>query len=283
MNILSTAKQIAVLKALAEGCSIRATARLVGCSKDTVQALLRVVGAHCKNHHDRFVRGLLCTRVQCDEIWSFVQKKERSVTPEEKAQGRGDCWTWTGLCQDSKLFIGYRVGQRDAPNADAFMADIADRLALRPQVTTDGLHFYFQAVEQAFTWGGCDYAQLIKIFGAAVDMDRRYSPPTCTGIDKRWVMGHPKEEDVTTSHVERNNLTIRMQSRRYTRLTNAFSKRVEYHLYATALFVTVYNFARVHRTLTQARQGVHTTPAMAAGIADRVWRMEDVLNLLQGA
>lgn len=281
-NVLSTDKQAQILKALCEGVSVRGTARLVGCSKDTVQALLKVVGAHCKNHHDRNVTGVEASRVQCDELWSFIQKKDKLTSLLDKAEGRGDCWTWTGLDQDSKLMIAYRVGQRDARNAEAFIADLKDRLSARIQLTTDGLSLYLRAVEKAFKWNGIDYAMLIKIYGQPVEESRRYSPAECIGAEKHWVMGQPIAENVSTSHVERSNLTVRMQSRRYTRLTNGFSKKVEFHLFATALFVTHYNYCRKHETLTKANRGIHTTPAMAAGLTDRVWTVYDLLDLLQG-
>lgn len=282
-NILATEKQAAILKALCEGNSIRGTARLVGCSKDTVQALLRVVGAHCKNHHDRFVQNVSARRVQCDELWSFVGKKDKRVSFEDKREGRGDVWTWTALDQDSKLAIAYRVGQRDARNAEAFIGDLKERLAERIQLTTDGLSVYLRAVENAFKWNGIDYAMLVKIYGQPMDSERRYSPSEYVTSEKQWIMGQPKHEDVSTSHVERSNLTVRMQSRRYTRLTNAFSKKVEYHLYATALFFMHYNYCRPHTTLTKEHpRHYRTTPAMAAGLADRVWKVEDILALLDG-
>ena len=281
-NVLVADKQAAILRALCEGNSIRATARMIGCSKDTVAALAKIVGAHCKNHHDRFVRGLSAQRVQVDELWSFVGKKDKRATLQDKAEGRGDCWTWTALDQDAKLLVSYRVGLRDVRNADAFMLDLKDRLATRIQLTSDGLTLYLRAVERAFKWSGIDYAMLVKVYGGAVEEGRRYSPAECIGAQKHWVMGQPKQDDVSTSHVERSNLTVRMQARRYTRLTNAFSKKVEFHLYATALFVTYYNFCRSHQTLTKAAKGVHTTPAMAAGLTDRVWTVQDILNLLQG-
>ncbi len=281
-NVLPFEKQAQIIKALCEGMSIRGTARFVGCSKDTVQALLRVVGAHCKNHHDRFVTGVAASQVQCDELWSFVGLKDKRAKISDRREGRGDVWTWTALDRDSKLAIAYRVGQRDARTAYAFMSDLKDRLNGRTQLTTDGLTLYLRAVERAFKWNGIDYAMLIKIYGQPSDAERRYSPAECIGAEKHWVRGDPDDAEVSTSHVERHNLTVRMQSRRYTRLTNAFSKKIEFHLYATALFFTHYNFCRIHQTLTKASKGVHTTPAMAAGLTDRVWSVADILNLLQG-
>lgn len=281
-NVLDTDKQARIILALCEGNSIRATARMVGCSKDTVSALLKVVGAHCKNHHDRFVTGLAAQNVQVDELWSFVGKKDKRASFTDKAEGMGDCWTWTALDRDSKLMVAYRVGNRDARTAEAFLQDLKDRLANRIQLTSDGLSLYLRAVEKAFRWDGVDYAMLVKVYGAAMEDARRYSPAECIAAEKHWVMGQPKEEAVSTSHVERSNLTVRMQTRRYTRLTNAFSKKVEYHLYATALFFTYYNFCRKHQTLTKQANGVHQTPAMVAGLTDRVWTVYDILNLLQG-
>lgn len=281
-NVLTSDKQAQIIKALCEGLSIRGTARLVGCSKDTVQALLKVVGAHCKNHHDRFVRNVEARSVQADELWSFIGKKDRRASLADKREGRGDCWTWSALDQDLKLVIAYRFGHRDARNATAFISDLKDRLATRIQLTTDGLPLYLRAVEKAFKWDGVDYAMLVKIYGKPVEGHHRYSPPVCDGAEKHWVMGQPNTEDVCTSHIERQNLTVRTQSRRYTRLTNAYSKKVEFHLYATALFFAHYNFCRVHQALTKLAGGVHTTPAMAAGLSDRVWTVRDLLALLQG-
>jgi IS1 family transposase len=278
MNKLSTERQAAVIRALCEGNSIRATGRITGTAKGTIQTLLRNVGAHAKNFHDRTVREVAAKRVQVDELWSFVGMKEKRATFDDKAEGRGDVWTWYALDQDAKLIISYRVGNRDARTAHAFMQDLADRLANRVQLTSDGLTLYLSAVERAFKWGGVDYSQLIKIYGQPVEGQTRYSPPECIGADKHWVMGNPKPEDICTSHVERMNLTTRMQVRRFTRLTNGFSKKLEYHLYAVALHVMWVNFCRPHQTLSEGKRRI--TPAMAAGLADRVWGAEDILKLL---
>jgi IS1 family transposase len=285
MNTLPAECQTAIIRALVDGNSIRATCRITGTAKGTVLSFLRVIGAHCKNHHDRFVRGVEAKRVQADEIWSFCGSKEKNTKPEKKAEGNGDCWTWSALDQDSKLIVSYRVGARDFETAHAFIEDLADRLANRVQLTTDGLHLYLTAVEDAFGWAGVDYAMLVKAYGSAPDNEgnRRYSPAVCLGAQKKAIMGRPDEADVCTSHVERQNLTMRMQMRRFTRLTNAFSKKVEFHLYAVALHFMWYNYCRPHQTLTRAHRGIHTTPAMAAGLATRVWTEYDVLNLLQGA
>jgi IS1 family transposase len=285
MRTLPIERQAQILKALVEGNSIRATCRMTGAAKGTVLSLLKIVGAHCKNHHDRFVRGIEAKRVQCDEIWSFVGCKQRNVPLEDQSNPeRGDVWTWTAIDQDSKLAVAYRVGQRDAWTAHQFVHDLQDRLANRVQLTTDGLNHYLTAVEDAFGWGRVDYAMLVKQYGTSPDVEanRRYSPAICLGAEKYPIMGRPNEADVCTSHVERQNLTMRMQMRRFTRLTNGFSKKVEYHLYAVALHFMHYNYCRPHATLTKANRGIHTTPAMAAGLTDRVWTVYDILNLLQG-
>ena len=285
MRTLPVEKQAAILRALVEGNSVRATCRITGAAKGTVLSLLKIVGAHCKNYHDRFVRDIASKRVQCDEIWSFCGAKERNVDPMLRGGEKGDIWTWTALDQDSKLMIAYRVGKRDGSNAIHFAADLADRLATRVQLTTDGLKHYLPAIENAFGWGRVDYAMLIKAYGSTtVDSDpsRRYSPARISSVHRESIMGRPEEMDVCTSHVERQNLTMRMQSRRFTRLTNAFSKKAEFHLYAVALHFMHYNFCRPHMTLTKRNRGIHTTPAMAAGLADRVWTVFDLLELLHG-
>lgn len=280
MNVLTADKQVAVLRALVEGNSLRATARMTGVARQTVANLLRDVGAHCKNHHDRMVMNVKAERIQADEIWSFCAKKEKNADAAEKARGEGDCWTWVAIDPDSKLVVSYRVGSRDGGVAHAFMYDLADRLANRVQLTTDALGQYLSAVEDAFGWNGVDYGRLIKIFGATTVAAGRYSPAKLVRTEKERIMGDPEFDLVSTSHVERQNLTMRMQMRRFTRLTNGFSKKVEYHLYAVALHYTYYNYVRPHGTLSKDA-GKPTTPAMAAGLADRVWSFADILNLLQ--
>lgn len=278
MNKLSTDRQAAVIRALAEGLSIRATSRLTGAAKGTILTLLRNVGAHAKNYHDRMVRKVPAKRVQADELWAFVGLKQKHASPEERAMGMGDAGTYYALDQDSKLIIAYRVGKRDARTTQAFVSDLADRLANRVQLTTDGLYFYKVAVESAFGWYGTDYAQIVKVFGADYAGPGRYSPPVCIGAQRVWIMGDPEMDDVCTSHVERMNLTTRMEMRRFTRLTNGYSKKLEFHLYAVALHVMWVNYCRPHSALSEGKRKV--TPAMAAGLADRVWTAADILNLL---
>jgi IS1 family transposase len=218
-------------------------------------------------------------RVQVDEIWSFVGCKARNVKPERWGEA-GDIWTWVGLDADTKLAIAYRVGDRGLGIATRFVRDLAARLANRVQLTTDGHNVYLTAVENAFGWDGVDYAQLVKLYGQPTGGDSRYSPPQCVGARKEWIMGDPDERHVSTSFVERQNLTMRMQMRRFTRLTNAYSKKIANHEAAVAVHFLHYNFCRVHQTLTRAKGGIHQTPAMAAGLADRVWTVEDLVGLL---
>lgn len=281
MNKLSLDRQAAVIRALSEGNSVRATSRLTGVSKTTILTLLRNVGAHCKNYHDRMVKNVPATRVQLDELWAFVGMKKKRASLEAREKGMGDVWTFYALDQDSKLVIAYRVGDRDAATTRAFIQDLADRLAGRVQLTSDGMKWYRLAVERAFGWWGADFAQLIKIYAADWETEKgRYSPATCIGAEKSVVMGDPEPDNISTSHVERMNLTTRMQVRRFTRLTNAHSKKVEYHLYAVALHVMWVNFCRPSMVLSKGRNKV--TPAIAAGLADRVWTAEDILGLMAG-
>jgi IS1 family transposase len=226
------------------------------------------------------VRNVPAERVQLDEIWAFVGMKKKRADFTAKAEGFGDVWTFYALDQDTKLVIAYRVGHRDAHNAHVFVRDLADRLAGRVQLTSDGLAFYRPAVEAAFGWWGTDFAQLVKIYAADWQAEKgRYSPPVCIGAEKMAIMGDPDPDNVSTSHVERMNLTTRMQVRRFTRLTNAHSKKLENHLYAVALHVMWVNYCRPSMALTKGRDKV--TPAMAAGLADRVWTAENVLALLE--
>jgi IS1 family transposase len=282
MNRLPLDRQEAVIRALVEGNSIRSTVRITGVAKNTISALLYNLGAACLGHHDAFVRGVTAKDVQCDEIWSFVSAKEKNVPEDERGQGRGDAWTWTGIDRVSKLCISYSVGRRDAETAKEFVDDLADRLANRIQLSTDGFKLYLKAVDDAFQ-GEVDYAMLVKHYGPSwggPGPERRYSQAACIGTEKILVSGEPDFWKVNTSHVERCNLTMRMSMRRFTRLTNAFSKKLEMHVCAVALHFAFYNFCRPHMTLTKKAGGVPTTPGMRAGLTDRIWTIYDLLDLL---
>jgi IS1 family transposase len=283
MNQLSLERRAQIVRCLSEGNSVRATSRLTGASRTTVLSLLVDLGELCRTYQDHVLRGIRAKRIECDEIWSFVGAKQRQVL--SGATGAGDVWTWTALDADSKLMISWRVGQRDFTQARAFMADLASRLANRVQITTDGLPWYRQAVERAFGWNGTDYAMLVKQYAREPQQHTtRYSPAICVGAEKTWVMGNPDFDHVSTSYVERQNLGMRMQMRRFTRLTNAFSRKVENHAYAVDIHFMVYNFARPHGTLTKAHP-LHypTSPAMAAGVADHLWTIEEICGLLDPA
>jgi len=272
MNRLSTEKRAQVVSALVEGNSIDSIVRMTGTAKHTVLNLLRDLGCACAEYHHRNVRNLRVRRLQCDEIWSFVGAKKKNVTPDKAADGWGDVWTWTALDAHTKLMVSYVVGKRDLGWARDFMQDAASRMIGRPQITTDAHKPYLKAVEEAFG-ADCDYAQLHKVYGAPTPDESRYSPATCIGCDMKTVMGDPDPKHVSTSYVERQNLTTRMSMRRFTRLTNAFSKKIENHGHAIALHFMHYNFCRVHKTL-------RVTPAMEAGIADHVWSVEELVGLL---
>lgn len=276
MNKLTDARRAAIVRALCEGNSVRATARLTGTAKATVLKLLVELGEFCSIYQDHALQNLRTARVEADEIWSFVGAKAKNAT---KA-GQGDIWTYTALDAESKLMISWLVGARNHANTQAFMADVAERLACRVQLTTDGLGWYLSAVENAFGWNGVDFAQIIKTYGAPTDeleRQRRYSPAICTGAVKTRVMGNPDMAKVSTSYVERSNLSMRMGMRRFTRLTNGFSKKAQNHAHAVSLFFTFYNFCKPHLTLTKAARGIKTTPAMAAGLSDHVWTVEEIL------
>ena len=272
-NVLLLAKRVQILSMLVEGSSMRSISRVADVSINTVAKLLAEAGEACIAHHDETVRGVKSKRVQCDEIWSFVYAKKRNVEDAKAApEGAGDCWTWTALDADNKLIVSYLVGKRDAECAHIFMADVADRLANRVQLTTDALKSYLDAVEDAFG-GDIDYAKLVKLYGEGPASAGRYSPAVCTGTIKERMMGTPDLKHVSTSHVERQNLSMRMGMRRFTRLTNAFSKKLQSHEHAIALYFTHYNFVRQHKTL-------RCSPAMAAGISKTLWSMEDVVALI---
>jgi IS1 family transposase len=280
MNKLTTERRVAVVKALAEGNSIRATVRLTGAAKDTVTKLLVQIGTVCAEYQDEALRGLSCKRVQCDELWAFVGAKEKNVEPALRGQGRGDVWTSTALDADSKLIFAWYVGNRTGDAARTFIADMAERISTRTQLTTDGLGWYRPAVEEAFGWNGVDYAMLVKSYAATKGKPGQYSPGECTGAEPVPVMGNPDEKHISTSFFERQNLTIRMHNRRFTRLTNAFSKKIENHAHSIALHFFYYNFCRSHQTLTRDKKGIHTTPAMVAGVTDHVWKVEELIALL---
>jgi IS1 family transposase len=256
---------------------------MTGAAKGTVLKLLAEVGEACADYQNRHLVQLPCKTLQCDEIWSFVGAKERNVPVAERGNGRGDAWTWTAICSDTKLIPCWHIGRRDADAAATFMEDLASRLANRVQLTADGLNAYLGAVEGAFGWNGVDYAMLVKLYGQGPEGQRRYSPPEIVGTEKNWVMGKPDADLISTSDVESHNLTMRMRNRRMTRLTNGYSKKLENHMHALSLYFMAYNFVHVHNTLTKARKGVHTTPAMAAGVTDHVWKVEEIVSLLDSS
>ncbi len=273
MNRLPVAKRVQILSLLCEGSSMRSISRLADVSINTVTSLLVKAGKVCATFHDEHVRNVQARRVQVDEIWSYTYAKQKNVATATKAvQGAGDTWTWTGLDADSKLIISYLVGSRDSVYASAFVNDLASRLKNRIQLTSDGLKLYLDAVEDAFG-GDIDYAMLVKLYGASGENETRYSPAKCLGAIPHEITGNPDLKHVSTSYVERQNLTMRMHMRRFTRLTNAFSKKLDNHVAMIALFHMHYNFARVHQTL-------RVTPAMEAGIADHVWDVEEIIGLL---
>lgn len=272
MNQLSTTKRAQVIAALIEGNSINSTCRMLGVGKHTVLRLLEDAGCACAAYHDVMVRGLHVTRAQCDEVWSFVYAKQKNVTAEQMEQGAGDCWTWTAIDADTKLIISYMLGDRGASTAKAFMQDVASRIDNRIQLTTDGHRVYAEAVEQAFG-SEIDYAMLVKIYGASNEGESRYSPATCIGCRTGVLSGRPDPKYISTSYVERQNLSMRMGMRRFTRLTNGFSKKFENHAHQVALYFFHYNFCRVHKTL-------RVTPAMEAGLTNHVWTLEELCSLL---
>jgi IS1 family transposase len=273
MNRLSPAKQKAVVACLVEGNSIRATVRMTGVAKNTVAKLLIDLGAACSAYQDEKLRNLPSKRLQCDEIWSFYAK-QRNVTEEilEKNPDAGDVWTWTCLDPDSKLMVSWHVGGRSTDDTHQFIHDVASRVSDRVQISTDGLGQYIPAIVSAFG-ENVDLGQVLKKFAAGGYNPGRYSPPACVGCENKPIIGNPDPKHISTSYIERSNLTLRMSMRRFTRLTNAFSRKVENHTAMVSLFFMYYNFARVHQTL-------RVTPAMAAGVSDHVWDIEEIVNLL---
>lgn len=275
MNKLSTHKRVMILNMLLEGMSMRSISRTVGVSINTVSKLLVEAGEACAAYHDETVRNVSAHRVQCDEIWSFVYAKDKNMrTAKAAPEGGDDVWTWTAIDSDSKMILAYEVGDRSAATAIEFMDDLCARLANQVQLTTDGHKAYLEAVEGAFG-GDIDYAMLIKLYG---DLDgktaeRKYSPAECTGIKKRKIEGSPEKAHVSTSYVERQNLTIRMGMRRFTRLTNGFSKKLENHLHMLSLYFVHYNFVRIHKSPKM-------TSAMAAGVSDTLHDMEWIVGLI---
>lgn len=277
MNKLPLAKRVQILSMLCEGSSMRAISRVADVSINTVSKLLVDAGEACAAFHDRHVRRVASKRVQCDEIWSFCAAKQANVaTMKNQVEGAGDVWTWTAIDADSKLIISWLMGGRDAEAAHTFMLDVSNRLANRVQLTTDGHKAYLSAIENAFG-ADIDYAMLVKLYGAQPEaIQGRYSPAECIGARKENITGRPDPLHVSTSYAERANLTMRMSMRRFTRLTNAFSKKVENHYHALSLYFVWYNFIRQHKALRM-------TPAMAAGIINEPMSMEDVVSLIDAA
>jgi IS1 family transposase len=275
-NTLKTEKRAAIVAALVEGNGVRATARMVGVSKDTVSKLQVEIGAACAGYQHETLKNLPCRRVEVDEIWSFVYAKARNVPSRMAGRfGVGDVWTFTAIDAESKLCVSWRVGPRDSATATEFMVDLAARLSNRIQLSTDGLSTYVDAVDVAFGTD-VDYAMIQKIYGTSEDHARRYSPAICLGVKKDAIQGRPDPKLISTSYVERQNLTMRMSIRRFTRLTNAFSKKLENHVAAVALHFMSYNFCRIHQTL-------RVTPAMKAGVAKSPWTVADLVGLLRRA
>jgi IS1 family transposase len=273
MNRLSLADRAKILGMMVEGNSLRSTSRMADVSINTVTKLLVDVGGACSDYLDKRLVNLGCQRVQVDEIWAFCYAKAKNVTPEIAAKNpyAGDVWTWMAIDADTKLIPSWAIGPRDSVTARVFVNDLAARLANRIQLTSDGLNVYLQAVERAFH-GSVDYAMLQKIYNESAEGQKRYSPADCIGCERKIIDGHPDPDHISTSYIERANLTMRMGMRRFTRLTNGFSKKIENHSAAVSIHMMHYNFARIHKTL-------RVTPAMAAGVSDHVWELEEIANL----
>jgi IS1 family transposase len=274
MNQLNRTKRAQIIGALVEGNSIRATARMCDVSFNAVLKLVPEIGRTCADFQRSVFHNLTCKRIQCDEIWAFCYAKDKNVPADKRGQfGVGSVWTWTAMDADTKLIPSWKVGDRGAATAYELMTDLASRLASRVQLTRDGLRVYLNAVEDAFG-SEIDYAMLVKIYGNDAANDTKYSPAECIGCQTVAVTGRPNPKHISTSYVERQNLTMRMNMRRFTRLTNAFSKKIENHEASVALHFMYYNFCRIHQTL-------RVTPAMAAGVSDHVWSLEEVAALLE--
>jgi len=274
MNRLNKEQRTKIIAALVEGNSLRATARMCDVAFNTVLKLLPEIGRACMEYQDKALRNLTCKRIQCDEIWSFCYAKEKNVPADKQGQfGYGDVWTWVAIDADTKLVPSFMVGTRGAQTAKAFMDDLASRLTARVQLTTDGHRVYLNAVEEAFG-SDVDYSMLVKLYGNDSEPETHYSPAECIGCRAISVIGRPDPKHISTSFVERQNLTMRMGMRRFTRLTNGFSKKIENHIHHLALHYLHYNFCRIHTTL-------RVTPAMAAGIVDHVWDVSDIAGLLE--
>jgi IS1 family transposase len=275
MNRLKTDQRAQVVNCLIEGCSLRSTVRLTGVAKKTVSRILVEVGEACAAYHDKIMRNLACKVIQVDEVWSFTYCKEANIPEQLRGQdGIGDTWTWIAIDADSKLIPSWHVGLRDATAAYAFIHDLKGRLANRVQLTSDGHKPYLVAVEDAFG-ADIDYSMLVKIYGRETgEGETRYSPPVCIGARRRKVIGNPDRNLISTSYIERQNLTLRMTNRRFTRLTNAFSKKIENHKHMMAIYAMHYNFARIHQTL-------RVTPAMEAGLTNRVWSLQEIAGLTE--
>lgn len=253
---------------------MRSVSRMTGIARNTILTLVVDAGRACAEYQDKALRNLTCRRLECDEIWAFCHAKDKHLPDDKKGKfGFGSIWTWVALDADTKLIASWMVGNRDEVAARTFMEDVAGRLTHRVQLTTDGLHAYLNAVDYAFS-GDIDYAMLIKVYGEPLVDEKRYSPAECKGTETKIIRGNPDRKRIGTSYVERQNLTMRMSMRRFTRLTNAFSKKVENHIAAVSLHTMYYNFVRIHQTL-------RTTPAMAAGVTDRLWEIDDIIRLLE--
>jgi IS1 family transposase len=273
MNKLDNAKRAQIVAALVEGNSLRSVSRMTDVARNTISKLLVELGAACSDYMNKTLVDLPCERIQCDEIWAFVGAKQKNVTPELAAKGHaGDVWTWVAMDADSKLICSWMVGNRDAATARDFMLDLASRLSNRVQLTTDGFGAYLNAVDWAFS-SKIDFAMLIKQYGETSEGQKRYSPAECVGCERKRITGKPDPKHISTSYIERQNLTMRMSMRRFTRLTNAFSKKIENHIASIAIHYMHYNFCRIHSSL-------RITPAMAAGISDYVWDIHELIALL---